>query len=368
MTTSRHDTFSELNGSNTSDIHPTNDTLHTNKASNDGVKLSICIPTFNRHKIIGRTLHSILSQIGPYKDLVEIIVSDNHSDVPVGDIVKSLSEQFDVPVRYVYQPENIDSEPNFQYLINNSIGEYIHLVGDDDLLAPFFYATFMPYIKQGGYSLMVCDSLDADADMKTLTHDGRTEFREMLMIRSFEEHVTHCMAKGGLTTNCIFSRETWNAGEGRDYSPYFRYLTFARELFGALRLNQPCVYSGFPLVIQRGGRQHHFINEYFDSVVLGRLNLFRDLDKAGVPGLYKRVINHYFSSFPYPPEFAEMGANRTHYLQTYTQYLRHFTGDKAIWLNFWLKTPFYKFMIRHQTSVNKWGSRLLHLRSLILRK
>lgn len=329
------------------------------------IKLSIGIPTFNRSHLIGQTLRSVLSQIGPYKDIVEIIVSDNHSDIPAEGIVKSLSEEFGIPVQYVYQPENIDSEPNFQYIINNTRGEYIHLVGDDDLLAPFFYATFMPYIKQGGYSLMVCDSLDADLHMKSLTHDARVEFCDMLMVRPFKEHIMHCMFKGGLTTNCIFSRCTWEAGEGLDYSPYFRYLTFARELFGALKLDQPCVYSGYPLVIQRGGRQHHFINEYFDSIVLGRLNLFRDLDKAGVPGLYQRVIDHYFSSFPYPPEFAEMGANRPQYLPRLSQYLQHFSGDKTRWLKFWMKTPCYNFLLRHQTAVKKWGSRLLHVRSIL---
>lgn len=329
------------------------------------IKLSIGIPTFNRNAHIGRTLRSILAQIGPYKDVIEIIVSDNHSNTPVESIVRSLSDEFDISVRYIYQPENLGLEPNFQYLINNSSGEYIHLVGDDDLLAPFFYATFMPYIMQGGYGIMICDSLDADADMHSLTHDGGMEFRDMLMIRPFSEHIMHVMAKGGLITNCIINRKAWEAGDGRDYSPYFLYQTFARELFGAQKLNLPCVYSGFPLVIQRGGRQHTFIGEFFDSIVLGRLNLFYDLDKAGIPGLYQNVVNRYFGTFPYPPEFAEMGANRAHYCKTYQQYLRHFTGDKASWLKFWLKTPCYGFMFRHQNTVKKWGCRLLHIRAIL---
>lgn len=341
------------------------DSISKTGSTDSSVKLSIGIPTFNRNTHIGRTLRSVLSQIGPYKKDVEIIVSDNHSKEPVESIVKSLSDEFGISVHYIYQEENIGLEPNFQYLINNSRGKYIHLVGDDDLLSPFFYATFMPYIEQGGYAMMISDSLDSDADVKHLTHDGKTEFRDMLMVRQFNEHIMHVMAKGGLITNCIISREAWEAGEGRDYSPYFLYQTFARELFGALKLNQPCVYSGFPLVIQRGGRQHTFIGEFFDSIMLGRLNLFHDLDEAGIPGLYQTVINRYFGVFPYPPEFAEMGSNRAHYLKTYPQYLRHFTGDKAIWLKFWLKTPAYGFMMRHQNAVKKWGCRILHLRSIL---
>ncbi len=95
--------------------------------------LSICIPTFNRSKLLKASLLSVLEQIDGYEDDVEVIVSDNCSSDDTEQVIHSL--QIFRPFKYNRNKENIGAGQNF-YLLTNELanGEYCWLIGDDDFL------------------------------------------------------------------------------------------------------------------------------------------------------------------------------------------------------------------------------------------
>ena len=49
-------------------------------------------------------------------------------------------------------------------MIENSKGDYIHVLGDDDLLAPNFYATLLPFLRQKRYG-MICTGVMCSRDI-----------------------------------------------------------------------------------------------------------------------------------------------------------------------------------------------------------
>ena len=55
------------------------------------IKLSVCIPTYNRAALIGRTLESILSQVS---GSIEVVVVDGASTDGTCEVVESFKKRF----------------------------------------------------------------------------------------------------------------------------------------------------------------------------------------------------------------------------------------------------------------------------------
>jgi glycosyltransferase involved in cell wall biosynthesis len=109
--------------------------------------LSICIPTYNRSKMLRICLLSILNQIKGYEKDVEVIVSDNCSDDDTKQVVE-WAKQYG-PIRYHRNELNIGAGPNF-FLLSNELatGEYCWLIGDDDFLQKDALSRLIATIKQ----------------------------------------------------------------------------------------------------------------------------------------------------------------------------------------------------------------------------
>ena len=99
------------------------------------IKLSICIPTYNR----STQLDKLLTELFLYDNLKlnnnwEICISDNNSFDDTERVVKKWQNLFTVNVYYKKNILNIGAERNFKEVINMASGEYINLLGSDDIL------------------------------------------------------------------------------------------------------------------------------------------------------------------------------------------------------------------------------------------
>ena len=95
--------------------------------------LTIAIPTFNRADRLKRCLEACLEQTAGKS--VELLVSDNASE----DATQAFMTEFckkNLAVSYVRNPENIGPDRNFLNCYNCAKGEYVLLLGDDDVLLP----------------------------------------------------------------------------------------------------------------------------------------------------------------------------------------------------------------------------------------
>lgn len=95
------------------------------------VKLSICIPTYNRETYIRNALE--YCETYEFSFPYEIIVSDNAST----DGTRGVVEEFiakGLPIRYFRRTVNGGSGPNLANAFHHAIGEYTIYLADDDLL------------------------------------------------------------------------------------------------------------------------------------------------------------------------------------------------------------------------------------------
>ena len=98
------------------------------------VKVSVCIPTYNRSDYLQYAINSVLAQ--SYRDF-ELIVCDDGSTDDTSEVVGSYD---DSRLRYVKHPQNIGRSRNMRSGFDAAVGEYFIKFDDDDAIAPEFLA------------------------------------------------------------------------------------------------------------------------------------------------------------------------------------------------------------------------------------
>ena len=98
------------------------------------MKLSLCVPTYNRARHLANLLHSAIAAARAADADVEICVSDNHSTDDTPRVVREAQQRF--PVKYRRNERNLGIAGNFLAVVDIAEGEFAWLLGDDDLLFP----------------------------------------------------------------------------------------------------------------------------------------------------------------------------------------------------------------------------------------
>ena len=89
------------------------------------------VPTYNRLEKLKKTITYLLNQ--SYQN-IEVIVSDNHSDDSAVALFLDQISKNDSRIQFFLQNENIEIEPNFNFVYQQAKGEYFMWVSDDDAL------------------------------------------------------------------------------------------------------------------------------------------------------------------------------------------------------------------------------------------
>ena len=95
-------------------------------------QLSVCIPTYNRASSLSNCLNSIVIAKEISDMEVEICVSDNGSTDHTSDVVTYYQQYIDI--KYNRIENNIGMSGNFLNAVRMAKGEFVWLLGDDDLL------------------------------------------------------------------------------------------------------------------------------------------------------------------------------------------------------------------------------------------
>lgn len=111
--------------------------------SKNKVRISICIPTFNRADLLSQTLQSVANQtIRPY----EVIVVDNGSTDETSKVGEYYRKKYDY--KFIVNRKNLGMIPNWNKALKLATGNYICLLHSDDLIAPDWHDTWIKTIAK----------------------------------------------------------------------------------------------------------------------------------------------------------------------------------------------------------------------------
>ena len=106
--------------------------------------VSIGMPTYNCEKFIREAIDSLLRQT--FIDF-ELIISDNASIDGTEAICREYAAN-DSRIRYIQQKENLGAVANFQFVLDEAIGEYFMWAASDDRCEPAFIERLLAVFKE----------------------------------------------------------------------------------------------------------------------------------------------------------------------------------------------------------------------------
>jgi len=112
--------------------------------------ISVIIPTYNRGRLIRRSVESVLAQT--WNDLEVIIVDDGSTD----DTFQVVQGMEDARVRYLRMPRNSGASAARNYGVQNAKGHLIAFQDSDDQWLPEKLETQMRHFEQSGADVVFC--------------------------------------------------------------------------------------------------------------------------------------------------------------------------------------------------------------------
>lgn len=134
-----------------------------------GIRLSLCIATFNRAAFIGETLDCLTAQLEPS---VEIVVLDGGSRDSTEELVSGYCMRHP-QVRYIRQPTNGGVDRDFDLAVMNARGEFCWLMSDDDLIKPGAISAVLERLSVVASDLVIVNAEVCSADFSGIIDDQR---------------------------------------------------------------------------------------------------------------------------------------------------------------------------------------------------
>lgn len=231
------------------------------------IKLSICIPTYNREKYLRQLLESIARQ--PLNG-VEVVVSDNASTDGTQNLLKEFSGKLEKLVTYRWDI-NAGADRNYLKVVELAQGNYCWLMGSDDIVQEGAIEKVLEILKVDPDIVMTARNitsinLDFVETENFLATNNRVKKYDFSRRQELLNYMSDCRSLGGLfsyLSSIIVKRTAWQSKKfddsfiGSAYSHV--YVLMKIVLSGAKLYSTP-----EPLVSFRGG------NDSFKTNLLAR--------------------------------------------------------------------------------------------------
>ena len=106
--------------------------------------LSLCIPTCNNENILYENIQSLYQSLGNLSGLVETIIVDN--SVSYSNKLTTISGQ-GLNVSYSHNNQNVGFSRNLFISLSRSLGKYVMILGDDDILPPMLLYDLIEHLQ-----------------------------------------------------------------------------------------------------------------------------------------------------------------------------------------------------------------------------
>jgi abequosyltransferase len=276
------------------------------------IRLSFCIPTFNRADFLAETLDSIICQSD---DSIEIVVSDNASADGTEEVVRNARLRFKNIIYYRW-PHNMGADLNYLKSVELATGEFCWFLGSDDLIKNNAVKRILDEIR-GNNDIYLCSEYLCDLKLKAYAihfllpkniPDMVFNLSERNQLLQYFHLAQSHSALFGYLSSIIFKRAKWNSiiyndsYTGTLYSHMFMLYSFIEK--GCL-----LKYIKEPLVYWRSG------NDSFGGA--GKIQSRYMIDING----FKRIMDSFFYDDP-EVLVAFRGAFRRHHPIKNIAYLR----------------------------------------------
>lgn len=135
--------------------------------------ISICIPTFNRHKLLEECIESIVSQFNSREifESVEVIIVDNNSSDKTKEVVGKFKNKYS-NIFYFNSKKNIPLAKGVIQVGTYAKGEFVWFCSDDDTHRKNSISSVLNIIKFHFPDVIICNIDECSKDMKRIIHEN----------------------------------------------------------------------------------------------------------------------------------------------------------------------------------------------------
>ncbi len=181
------------------------------------MKVSFCIPTYNRAVYLESLIQSIKLQ-QPHGLELEICISDNASTDGTDELISVWEQNFGIPIQYKRHEKNIGPDRNYLAAISLAKGDYCWIFGSDDMLQADALAIIESELNKKN-DIYLCDRKEMDINM-SVVKDGHRKWlsngTKEYIFNDDDDRVNYfnnCMSLGGVfsyLSSIIVNRSAWN--------------------------------------------------------------------------------------------------------------------------------------------------------------
>ena len=117
--------------------------------------LSICIPTHNKTFYLDQNLSRIIKIFN--NNLIEVIISDNSTDQHTLNLYNNKFSNYNY-INFFRNPEILNMDDNIENAISKAKGEYVWILGDDDLIEEDALSYIFNIIQKNKYPIYIINS------------------------------------------------------------------------------------------------------------------------------------------------------------------------------------------------------------------
>lgn len=246
--------------------------------------LSLCVPTYKRRKELEECIESISFSASRGAHKIELLISDNASPDDTWDYLLALQTR-QPAISIFRQTENVGAERNIYGLVERACGEWLWVIGDDDLLEPEAIGEVLSALKLAppavvlNYSVWSSDFSRLVKRMKfSACLPKRCETSDDLM-RQFGIEIGYCSA-------LVFRKDHFSSVDRARYERFSPYgFAFLYAFYSGARFATDFQYIGIPIVRNRAANSTGF--DWYKYFVGGTTMV---LDQLGVEGYSKAAI------------------------------------------------------------------------------
>lgn len=173
--------------------------------------LTIAIPTYQRPRFLEKLLAELLRQIdreGPAA--IEVLILDDSDGVENAAVIEALRRKPAADcLRYEVNSSNLGIDENIRACILQSRGDFVWLLGEDDLPVPSALARVLEVLTDDPPDFVFVNYWYCDGEHRRRMREPVVEDHGRAAILAFDEFVAESIWAIGFIGACIVRRRTW---------------------------------------------------------------------------------------------------------------------------------------------------------------
>lgn len=255
------------------------------------ILLTIAIPTWNRAEYLRQNLCQLKAEIGDKVDEVELLISDNFSTDSTPSVVADAISR-GMKINYIRNSENIGSDHNIAQCFNQAAGEYVLILGDDDLLVDGALSKVLAVLTRKSYGVVFLKPYGYDEDFRAEQPACRTSNQEFSNPSAF---IAKIGALAGLISSNVINKKIL-LGENADQYCGTNLVQTYLIYDAAIRVGHNYIVNEYLVAYKRNNWGYYPFTQVFVDRFWSVVDYFsqRGLEQASINKLKRNMLVGYY--------------------------------------------------------------------------